>query len=79
MRDNLFIDGKLVTSPNTDIDDDDKEGSPGGVIKCRTWNVNGDLENKLCDYTFQSCLFDYDIYVISMLDYRTLDYFSQWF
>ena len=24
VRDNLFIDGKLVTSPNTDIDDDDK-------------------------------------------------------
>ena len=36
----------------------------GGDIKCRTWNVNGGLENKLSDRKFKSCLFDYDICIL---------------
>lgn len=36
----------------------------GGVIKCRTWNVNGGLENKLSNKKFQSYLLEYDICIL---------------
>lgn len=36
----------------------------GGVIKCRTWNVNGGLENKLSNTKFHSYLLEYDICIL---------------